>query len=101
MASCTGLLWQPWLLCRCVANDDGQSVRWFPDRSCTGRLSGNYAWKKLPRVLLPDWTIIVRLYKGVVKEVLLMAMVSFEECPQGVVSVSGTVLFRGWSEYAA
>ena len=29
-----------------------------------------------------------------------MAMVSFEECPQGVVSVSGTVLFRGWSEYA-
>lgn len=24
-----------------------------------------------------------------------MAMVSFEECPQGVVSVSGTVLFRG------
>lgn len=30
-----------------------------------------------------------------------MAMVSFEECPQGVVSVSGTVLFRGWSEYAA
>ncbi|EGG25434.1 hypothetical protein PA08_2723 [Cutibacterium modestum P08] len=36
-----------------------------------------------------------------VKEVLLMAMDSFEECPQGVVSVSGTVLFRGWSEYAA
>lgn len=30
-----------------------------------------------------------------------MAMVSFEECPQGVVSVSGTVLFRGRSEYAA
>lgn len=24
-----------------------------------------------------------------------MAMVSFEECPQGVVSVSGTLLFRG------
>lgn len=42
-----------------------------------------------------------RFYKGVVKEVILMAMVSFEECPQGVVSVSGTVLFRGWSEYAA